>query len=281
MASGGQGRRLRRAAPGARRGVRRLRASTGSRSSTPWPCATLLVGSVLAVVQTDVKRMLAYSSISHAGFILVGVQAATRPGHQRRRSSTSRPTRSWSPAPSASSPSSAARATTPRRSTTTAASPAGGPVLALAFTVFLLAQAGVPFTVGLRRQVRGDRRAPSTPSSYWLAIVAMVSAVIAAFLYLRIIVAMYMAERRRRAAAGPAPTADRMPFGAGARPRRRRRRHRRCSASLPGLLDDVTDDAVPVLDARDAGDRGPFRDHRAEGRPRPLPATWSLLGDLA
>ena len=35
---------------------------------------------MLAVVQTDVKRMLAYSSISHAGFILVGVQAATDDG---------------------------------------------------------------------------------------------------------------------------------------------------------------------------------------------------------
>ena len=38
---------------------------------------SLVVGSVLAVVQSDVKRMLAYSSISHAGFILVGVEAAS------------------------------------------------------------------------------------------------------------------------------------------------------------------------------------------------------------
>ena len=40
---------------------------------------SLVVGSFIAVVQTDVKRMLAYSSISHAGFILVGVEAA---GHR-------------------------------------------------------------------------------------------------------------------------------------------------------------------------------------------------------
>ena len=33
---------------------------------------TLITGSVLAVVQTDVKRMMAYSSINHAGFVLVG-----------------------------------------------------------------------------------------------------------------------------------------------------------------------------------------------------------------
>ncbi|WP_121253300.1 NADH-quinone oxidoreductase subunit NuoN [Nocardioides ferulae] len=41
---------------------------------------TMLVGSVLAIVQTDVKRMLAYSSVAHTGFILtgvLGVQAAT------------------------------------------------------------------------------------------------------------------------------------------------------------------------------------------------------------
>ena len=41
---------------------------------------SLLVGSIAAVVQTDVKRMLAYSSISHAGYILIGVQAATDKG---------------------------------------------------------------------------------------------------------------------------------------------------------------------------------------------------------
>ena len=40
---------------------------------------SLVVGSALAVVQTNVKRMLAYSSISHAGFVLVGVEAA---GHR-------------------------------------------------------------------------------------------------------------------------------------------------------------------------------------------------------
>jgi NADH-quinone oxidoreductase subunit N len=37
---------------------------------------TMLAGAALAVVQTDLKRMLAYSSISHAGYLLVGVAAA-------------------------------------------------------------------------------------------------------------------------------------------------------------------------------------------------------------
>ncbi len=37
---------------------------------------TMLVGAVLAVVQTDLKRMLAYSSIAHAGYLLIGLAAA-------------------------------------------------------------------------------------------------------------------------------------------------------------------------------------------------------------
>ena len=41
---------------------------------------TLLVGSIAALVQTDVKRMLAYSSISHAGYVLIGLEAGTRQG---------------------------------------------------------------------------------------------------------------------------------------------------------------------------------------------------------
>ena len=100
---GGEGGRVRRAAAGAsssafaayqhRLAAGHLRARGRS---------ALLVGAVLAVVQTDVKRMLAYSSISHAGFILVGVEAGQRATASRRRSSTSPPTRSWWPAASAS-----------------------------------------------------------------------------------------------------------------------------------------------------------------------------------
>src|SRR5918911_2739295 len=41
---------------------------------------TMGVGSIIAKVQSDVKRMLAYSSIAHAGFILVGVLALDKSG---------------------------------------------------------------------------------------------------------------------------------------------------------------------------------------------------------
>ena len=41
---------------------------------------TMLVGAILAVTQTDIKRLLAYSSIANAGYLLVGVLALNRDG---------------------------------------------------------------------------------------------------------------------------------------------------------------------------------------------------------
>ena len=67
------------------------------------------------------------------------------------------------------------------------------PVLALGMTVLLLAQAGVPLTSGFVAKfgVIGDA---VRTHSYAIAIIAMVSAVIAAFLYLRIMISMWIAE---------------------------------------------------------------------------------------
>jgi NADH-quinone oxidoreductase subunit N len=63
----------------------------------------------------------------------------------------------------------------------------------LGFTVLLLAQAGVPLTSGFVAKFGVIRAAVST-ESYVLAVVAMVSAVIAAYLYLRIMVSMWLSE---------------------------------------------------------------------------------------
>ena len=68
------------------------------------------------------------------------------------------------------------------------------PVLALAMTVLLLAQAGVPLTSGFVAKF-GIIRAAVSVESYALAIVAMLAAVIAAFLYLRIMVSMWLSDR--------------------------------------------------------------------------------------
>jgi NADH-quinone oxidoreductase subunit N len=175
---------------------------------------SLLVGSVLAVVQTDVKRMLAYSSIAHAGYVLVGFEAATNRGIAgalfylfayafmvvgsfgvvtvvSRRGDDEHSLESF-------------RGLASRR-----------PALAFAFTVFLLAQAGVPLTSGFLAKFYVISAAVEA-HSYALAIIAMVAAVIAAFFYLRLIVVMYMAAPEGDEAEGaPVPT-GRIPIAVGA-----------------------------------------------------------------
>jgi NADH-quinone oxidoreductase subunit N len=65
------------------------------------------------------------------------------------------------------------------------------PAVAFAFTLFLLGQAGVPLTTGFvaKFEIIG---AAVDARSFWLAVVAMVSAVVSAFLYLRIVLSMYL-----------------------------------------------------------------------------------------
>ncbi len=41
---------------------------------------TMVAGSIIAITQSDIKRMLAYSSIAHAGFLLMGVIASSPHG---------------------------------------------------------------------------------------------------------------------------------------------------------------------------------------------------------
>ena len=65
------------------------------------------------------------------------------------------------------------------------------PALALGLTVFLLAQAGVPLTGGFIAKW-GVIQAAVDEGSYAVAIIAMVAAVVAAFLYLRIMVSMWL-----------------------------------------------------------------------------------------
>jgi NADH-quinone oxidoreductase subunit N len=151
---------------------------------------SLVVGAVLAAVQTDVKRMLAYSSISHAGFMLVGLQAGTAEGVAGTLvyvaiysfmllGAFAVVTVAGGPSHDAAQDVSDYRGLAKRR-----------PGLALLFTVFLLAQAGVPLTGGFIAKFSVIAAAVNA-KSYALATIAMLSAVIAAFLYLRIVLAMY------------------------------------------------------------------------------------------
>jgi NADH-quinone oxidoreductase subunit N len=150
---------------------------------------SLVVGAVAALVQRDVKRMMAYSSINHAGFILIGVETATARGVSAslyylftymfliigsfgvitvmaRDGDTGHQISDY-------------RGLARRQ-----------PLLALAFAVLLLGQAGIPFTTGFLAKfvVVG---ATVDAHAYVLAVVAMVSAAVAAFFYLRIAITMF------------------------------------------------------------------------------------------
>jgi NADH-quinone oxidoreductase subunit N len=161
---------------------------------------TLVVGSALAVVQTNVKRMLAYSSISHAGFILVGIEAA---GHTAGEPDIGLGVPSallymllYAVLVVGSFAVVSAVARTGDAETSLAGFRGLGkshPLLALGMTVLLLAQAGVPLTSGFIAKF-GVIQAAVEERSYAIAIIAMVSAVIAAFLYLRIMVSMWITE---------------------------------------------------------------------------------------
>ena len=161
---------------------------------------TLVGGSVMAVVQTNVKRMLAFSSISHAGFILVGVEAAA---HSSGATLSSPGVSSvllylliYSVLVMGTFGVVSAVGRTGDADTGLAGFRGLGknqPVLALGMTVLLLAQAGVPLTSGFIAKF-GVITAAVDVQSYAIAIIAMVSAVIAAFLYLRIMVSMWVIE---------------------------------------------------------------------------------------
>jgi NADH-quinone oxidoreductase subunit N len=144
---------------------------------------------VVAVSQTNVKRMLAYSSISHAGFILLGVQAATDKGVQAAlfylATYSLTVIGSFGVVTVVGRRGDNAHDLTDYRGLARRA-----PLLAFAFLVFLLAQAGVPFTSGFLAKfyVLG---AAVDARSFWLALVAMLSSVISAYVYLRIVLAMY------------------------------------------------------------------------------------------
>ncbi len=160
---------------------------------------TLVVGSVLAVVQTDVKRMLAFSSISHAGFILVGLAAASKINSSDAGLGSSNALGYlfiYSILVVGTLAVVTIVAGKGDAETSLDAFKGLGkshPVLAMGMTVLLLAQAGVPLTSGFVAKFGIIRAAVST-ESYVLAVVAMLAAVIAAFLYLRIMVSMWLSE---------------------------------------------------------------------------------------
>ena len=150
---------------------------------------SLLVGSIAAVVQTDVKRMLAYSSITHAGFVLIAVQAATAKGTSAALfyvlTYAVMTIGAFAVVGVLATKSDDDHALSDYRGLA-----ARQPVLAGLLTLFLLAQAGVPLTGGFVAKLSVFSAAINV-GQYPLALIGMLASVIAAFVYLRIVLAMY------------------------------------------------------------------------------------------
>ncbi|WP_343242289.1 NADH-quinone oxidoreductase subunit NuoN [Streptomyces sp. SID9727] len=153
---------------------------------------TMVGGAVVAITQTDIKRLLAYSSIAHAGFILAGVIAATPDGI----SSVLFYLGTYS------------FVTVGAFAVVTLVRDAGGeathlskwaglgrrsPLVAAVFAVFLLAFAGIPLTSGFSGKF-AVFKAAADGGAGGLVVVGVISSAIAAFFYIRVIVLMFFSE---------------------------------------------------------------------------------------
>jgi NADH-quinone oxidoreductase subunit N len=145
---------------------------------------TLVVGSVVAIVQSDVKRVLAYSSIAHAGYILIGFQTDTARG--REASLLYLFVYAFMTVGAFAVITIAGRRGDDRHSFDDYRGLAlQRPVLGGLLIFFVLAQAGVPFTGGFIAKLE-IFSAAAQAQEYALLVVGVLAAVVAAYFYLRI-----------------------------------------------------------------------------------------------
>jgi len=181
-----------------------LYALGGMKTTWAWAFAilallTMTLGNLAALRQTSVKRMLAYSSIAHAGYMLVGLTAGTQRGVAAvlfyllsyafmnigafavlvalERGSEQDVSLDEMMGLS-------------RRK----------PLLAAAMAVFMLSLAGIPPLVGFMGKLYVFSAAVDA-GWVWLAVLAMLNSVISAYYYLRVVVNMYMHEAGEEEAA--------------------------------------------------------------------------------
>ncbi len=193
---------------------------------------SMLLGALAALVQSDLRRMLAYSGVAHAGFIMTGVVGG---------SSTAmlfyvaiyavQLVGAFAVVTAVSGPRGSASALSDYRGMA-----ARSPGLAAGFTVILFGMAGLPLTAGFIAKfgVFSDAWAGGLP---WLVVVAVLASVIALAFYLRVIVTMYMEDEEAEAL--PVPVTVRLVLGAAV------------AATLvwgvfPGSLLDLAADAFPL-----------------------------------
>ncbi len=150
--------------------------------------ATLFIGNITAVFQQSVKRMLAYSSIAQAGFMLLGIFAMNTFGKEGLLLYTI----------AYSLATIGIFAVLARMNDYTFEGFNGlakqQPVIAAALTIFILSLAGIPLTAGFLAKFYMLQAVIATGSYTWLVIFAILMAAVSVYYYFRIIQAMYFKE---------------------------------------------------------------------------------------
>jgi NADH-quinone oxidoreductase subunit N len=158
---------------------------------------TMLVGNIVAVAQTNLKRMLAYSSIAHAGYILMAFVSF---GNEAVRLNSTASALFYLAAYAMASLGAWAvlEAVEKKDGSGTAINDLAGlgkssPVMAAAMSVFMLSFTGLPLTLGFWGKFYLFRTA--IEGGYiWLAVIGLLTSLVSAFYYLRVIIKMYFQE---------------------------------------------------------------------------------------
>ena len=162
---------------------------------------TMAIGSIIAIVQTDVKRMLAYSSIAHAGFLIVGFVGVHQGLEIADNEITSLQAIMFYLVAYGFTTIGAFAVVSIVRDSSGEASHlsrwAGlgkeAPVIAGVFAFFLLAFAGIPLTSGFTGKWAVFTSAWSG-GAWPLVVVAVMMSLVAAFFYVRVIVVMFFSD---------------------------------------------------------------------------------------
>jgi NADH-quinone oxidoreductase subunit N len=163
---------------------------------------TMAVGAIFGLTQSNVKRLLAYSSISHAGFILVGIVAATTAVSGKMLGDIDSLSATWYYLAGYGLATMGAFAVVMCVRGRAGENPdlsgwAGfgrrNPALGVAMTIFLLSMAGIPLTGGFIGKVFSFGLAWNN-GYQWLVVVALVFSLVTAAFYLRLIWTMFFVD---------------------------------------------------------------------------------------
>jgi NADH-quinone oxidoreductase subunit N len=166
---------------------------------------SMTLGNIGALVQNNVKRLLAYSSIAHAGYLLVAFAAAPALGTSAAMFYTA----AYAAMNLGAFAVVSHFANAGERYVNLEDYEGLGrtsPLLAATLTIFLLSLIGIPMTGGFFAKFYVFSAAVKA-NLIWLTIIGVLNSGVGAYYYLRIIVAMYMRESRREVPVTPVPSA--------------------------------------------------------------------------